>query len=187
MQLVLGVLGKIDFQLLFLVQHHLSSRQQPRSKLHFQCKLTDWGCKQLLQFYNCSNFGRLVNVSAQYLIDCNRNAQTGNFGCSGGSIASAWEFIVLKNWCWVSSSPVQRYMNIQYSPGIPSWETYPYQENVTHQGIFSCRYKSSTSVGKTTGYGRIPSGDEETLARVVATTTVVCAMNSELDTFAFYK
>lgn len=78
-------------------------------------------------------------------------------------------------------------MNIQYSPGIPSWDTYPYQELTSHPGTYQCRYKSSTSVGKTTGYGRIPSNDEETLARVVATTAVVCAMNSELDTFAFYK
>ena len=70
--------------------------------LHSQCLSTSLKCKKNNN-QNILNrkFGISSQLSEQYLVDCNRNDMTGNWGCNGGSLASA-------------------YMNIQYAPGIPS-------------------------------------------------------------------
>lgn len=65
---------------------------------------------------------------------------------------------------------------------------YPYQEYVKHDGLFPCRYNKSTSVGTTTGYGRIRPMDEVTLKNVVAAVGPVSFLfNAVLDTFLYYR
>lgn len=59
-------------------------------------------------------------------------------------------------------------MNIQYAPGIPSSDAYPYAEFDNNPPIRSCRYDRSTSVGVTTGYGRIKPLNETLLKDVIA-------------------
>jgi hypothetical protein len=106
-------------------------------------------------------------ASEQNLIDCNRNDQTGNFGCKGGNMAAA-------------------FMYIQFQPGIASLESYPY-DNIDNSIDFKCRYNRETSIGTVTGYGRIRPNDEVTLKNVVAAVgPVAFSFNSEPATFLFY-
>jgi cathepsin L len=110
-----------------------------------------------------------VQASEQNLIDCNRNDQTGNFGCKAGSMASA-------------------YMHIQLQPGIASSVSYPYKEDVEHTDIYKCQFDATTSVGTTTGYARILPGNETLLRDVVASVgPVAFGMNAGLETFVFYS
>lgn len=89
----------------------------------------------------------------------------GSYGCLGGSQASS-------------------YMYIKYNNGIDSTEGYPYQA----RDIYRCRYNASASVGTTTGYTRIPKGNETLLRDVVAVKGAVAfGMDGSLDSFATYS
>lgn len=56
--------------------------------------------------------GELVSLSEQELMDCDREGDSGNFGCLGGSAANAFEFIIENG-------------------GIVTDKVYPYTENDT--------------------------------------------------------
>lgn len=68
-------------------------------------------------------------------------------------------------------------MNVQYAPGIPSSDTYPYAEVEADPPIRKCRYNQKTSVGVTTGYGRIQPLNETLLKDVIAAQGPVSAGN----------
>jgi len=77
---------------------------------------------------------------------------------------------------------------MQYQPGISNINDYPYQENERHDGTYACRYNSSTSIGATRGYARIPPGNETLLRDVVAAVgPVAFAMNGSPEKFIYYK
>lgn len=79
-------------------------------------------------------------------------------------------------------------MYIKFQPGLASSESYPYEELVEHTDIYKCRYNASTSIGTTTGYGRIKPGNETLLRDVIASVGPVSfAMNSSPFTFAYYR
>lgn len=75
-------------------------------------------------------------------------------------------------------------MYIKYNNGIDSTEGYPYQA----KDIYRCRYNASATVGTTTGYTRIPKGNETLLRDVVADRGAVAfGMDGSLDSFATYS
>lgn len=111
--------------------------------------------------------GRNLSLSEQNLIDCNRNVYTGNWGCSGGSQSSAFSYI--KDF------------------GIETSETYPYAEEYMHEEPFPCKFNSSNSVGKITGYYRLRPKNETLLRDVVAAVgPVAFAFCATLDSFIYY-
>ena len=117
---------------------------------------------------NSRKTGVLQIGSEQNLIDCNRNDQTGNFGCRGGNMAAA-------------------YMYIQFQPGLATSESYLY-DNIDNSNDFKCRYNRETSIGTVTGYGRIRPNDEVTLKNVVAAVgPVAFSFNSGITTFLYYS
>lgn len=106
-------------------------------------------------------------LSEQQLIDCNRNELAGNWGCKGGSQSSAYMYI--------------------RDVGISSMADYPYDETYAHNGTFPCRYNSSKSVGRTTGYYRIRPFSEDLLKDVIASVgPAAFAMDSTSKSFMYY-
>lgn len=95
------------------------------------------------QFYNKT--GVLKKLSEQNLIDCNKNLITGNWGCNGGLMNFAYNYMLSNR-------------------GIEIAQTYPYQGNDT----FKCRYNASNSVGSPTTYVFVNPGNETLLKNVVA-------------------
>lgn len=118
-----------------------------------------------LEGHWCIKTGQAVSLSEQQAVDCNRNPQTGNWGCDGGSIASC-------------------YMYIYGNDGIQNDTTYPYQEGTSHNGAYSCRYSQVNRVASTCGYWRIRPYNEDLLKNVIAGRgPVAAAMYGSLDTF----
>ncbi|XP_066529072.1 procathepsin L-like [Hoplias malabaricus] len=87
--------------------------------------------------------GKLVSLSEQQLVDC--SGDYGNFGCGGGLMDQAFNYI-------------------KDNQGIDTEESYPY-EAVDGK----CRFNPSTVGATCTGYVDIPSGDEKALQEAVAT------------------
>uniref|UniRef100_A0A3B3R5Y5 Cystein proteinase inhibitor protein salarin n=1 Tax=Paramormyrops kingsleyae TaxID=1676925 RepID=A0A3B3R5Y5_9TELE len=85
--------------------------------------------------------GKLIPLSPQNLVDCNRK----NHGCNGGKMGLAFQYIT-------------------ENKGIDSENTYPY---VGRQG--SCHYTKQGRAGYCSSYKRIPKGNEMELQRAVAT------------------
>jgi len=107
-------------------------------------------------------------LSEQQLIDCNRNSVTGNWGCAGGSQASAYMYIK--------------------ENGIASSEAYPYNEDVQHTNVYPCRYNSTTSVGKLTGYYRLRPNNETLLRDAIAALgPAAISIDGSLESFMYYE
>lgn len=125
-----------------------------------------------LESHWCIKTGELNKLSEQQLIDCNRNDETGSWGCNGGNQASA-------------------YMYVYGNGGIQTDPTYPYQEAVQHSDIYPCRSQQLNNSATTTGYMRIASKNV-TEAEIILKNTiaargpVAAAVYGSLDTFYFY-
>lgn len=117
-----------------------------------------------LESHWCIKTGQLIRMSEQQAIDCNRNEQTGNWGCDGGS-------------------PAAFYMYVYGNDGIQNDTTYPFQEDVEHSGSYACRYNGVNRIATTCGYWRVQR-DEEVMKNVIAgkgpVSAAVCA---SLDSF----
>ncbi|KAH0926899.1 hypothetical protein HID58_019155, partial [Brassica napus] len=91
--------------------------------------------------------GELVSLSEQELMDCDREGDSGNFGCLGGSAANAFEFIIENG-------------------GIVTDKVYPYTENDTAAckaiEMVTTRYVTIDS------YEDAPHNDEMSLKKAVA-------------------
>lgn len=75
-------------------------------------------------------------------------------------------------------------MYIQFNNGIASAEDYPYQGNDT----YSCRFHAYDVVGTTTGYTRIPQGNETLLMDIVAAVgPVAFGIDASFKSFATYS
>jgi cathepsin L len=110
--------------------------------------------------------GVLRNLSEQNLIDCNRDDLSGNFGCSGGDMITAFDFVSLKQ------------------KGIALDDAYVYEANDTSK----CRYKPSFTGGTISSYLTIVPGNEVLLKAMVAKYgPVACAVDASLATFQSYK
>ncbi|KAK2843706.1 hypothetical protein Q7C36_011921 [Tachysurus vachellii] len=86
--------------------------------------------------------GKLVSLSEQQLVDC--SWKYGNFGCMGGLMNTAFEYIRDNN-------------------GIHTEESYPYEGKDDN-----CRFNSDTVGATCNGYVNINSGDEKALQEAVA-------------------
>merc|ERR1712212_802333 len=83
-----------------------------------------------------------VSLSEQQLVDC--SGDFGNYGCSGGLMGSAFDYI-------------------KSVGGIESETDYPYRAR-----DMSCKADKSKFVASVTGFKRIESGSEEALMKAVA-------------------
>ncbi|XP_028130753.1 uncharacterized protein LOC114326559 [Diabrotica virgifera virgifera] len=106
--------------------------------------------------------GKLVEVSAQNLIDCTQ--PYGNNGCAGGLMDPAFEYVRDNN-------------------GVDSDQSYPY-EGVNGQ----CRFRREDVVATCTGFVDIGENDEKGLEIALATLgPVTAAIDAGKETFQFYS
>ena len=103
--------------------------------------------------------GKLLSLSEQQLVDC----VTGNYGCRGGFMDTAFEYI-------------------QQNQGISSEENYEYQEM---DGTCDAM-KSSNPAARITGYEDVPANDEEALLKAVSAQPISVAI-SVGEEFKMYK
>ncbi|KAL7012679.1 hypothetical protein ACKWTF_014979 [Chironomus riparius] len=117
----------------------------------------------------CLKTGQLVTMSEQQIIDCTYNSFYGNWGCDGGSQATA-------------------YVRIQQNGGIESDVTYPYLETYGHTDRFPCKFNKSRAVATAGGYYRIKPYKEAQLANIIAIVgPVSAAMNGSTPSFWYYS
>lgn len=106
--------------------------------------------------------GQLVSLSEQNLVDCSKSY--GTYGCSGGWMADAYEY-VLNN-------------------GLESTNSYPYTSVDTQP----CYYDSRLAVAHIRDYRFIPRGDEQALADAVATVgPITVGIDADHASFMFYS
>ncbi|CAI8034599.1 Cathepsin L, partial [Geodia barretti] len=87
-------------------------------------------------------FGNLVTLSEQNIIDC--SVPYGNYGCRGGNMYNAFQYIVAND-------------------GIDSSDSYPYSESQ-----YSCRYSQDDNGAQMSGCVCISSGSEDDLQMALA-------------------
>jgi cathepsin L len=103
--------------------------------------------------------GKLISLSEQQLIDCD----TSNNGCNGGSMDSAFQYIIQNG-------------------GIDTEDSYPYEEVQR-----DCRYNPSNSEVTLTSWYDITLGDEEALRKAVDIGPVSAAIDASQPDFQSYN
>ena len=105
----------------------------------------------------------LVSLSEQNLLDC--TDYYGNEGCHGGLVDNAFKYVYENH-------------------GIDTEASYPYQgmENLI------CHFRNATVGATDKGYADLPTGDEDALAKAVATVgPVSVAIDATHHSFMFYS
>lgn len=106
---------------------------------------------------------KLIKLSEQQLIDCNRHEEEGNFGCGGGNMALAFDFI-------------------EKNGGITLYSDYPYQNNDT----FEC--KTAKSAVNVVSHKLIDTGNEKALQdALINHGPISIAVDASLPSFQSYK
>ncbi|XP_071040049.1 cathepsin L-like peptidase [Parasteatoda tepidariorum] len=107
--------------------------------------------------------GKLISLSEQNLIDC--SWKYGNLGCYGGRVEWALKYI-------------------QDNLGIDTEDSYPYSgKNNSH-----CGFKRASVGARCTGIVYLPSGDEESLKKAVATVgPISVSIDTNHTSFMLYK
>jgi cathepsin L len=109
--------------------------------------------------------GILNKLSEQNLIDCNRDEAVGNYGCQGGDMMNAFNYVVKQQ-------------------GISLASKYPYKAGDT----FKCNYKKSQSRGTIEGFEAVEAGDENLLKNVLTQVgPISIAVDASLPSFQSYK
>lgn len=109
--------------------------------------------------------GKLIDFSQQNLIDCNHDEELGNFGCKGGDMITAFNFLIKQKGTALASK-------------------YPY----TARDVYKCNYKPSQSGEVITSYITIESGDERRLQVFLAQHgPIAIAVDASNPTFQNYK
>ncbi|KAG9147605.1 hypothetical protein Leryth_007403 [Lithospermum erythrorhizon] len=106
--------------------------------------------------------GELVSLSEQELVDCDTNS--GNQGCQGGLMDTAFKFII-------------------NNQGLTSESNYPYQGV---EGTCNANDESSNAV-TITGYEDVPANSESALLQAVANQPISVAIDAGGQDFKFYK
>jgi hypothetical protein len=110
--------------------------------------------------------GQLVKLSEQNLIDCNKDSEFGNWGCSGGDMKTVYDFIVNK----------QRGIN----PAV----YYRY----SGRGSRPCSYNPDKNVSSIVDFVEIETGNETLLMQALAHVgPLAIAVDASLETFQNYK
>jgi len=106
--------------------------------------------------------GKLVSLSEQNLVDC--SGDYGNYGCNGGLMDSAFEYI-------------------RDNKGIDTEASYPY---TARDG--ECRFKKAHVGATVSGFVDVESGDEDALVAALATVgPVSVAIDASQFSFQFYS
>lgn len=112
--------------------------------------------------------GTQYDLSEQNLIDCNRNDETGNWGCLGGSTPIALRFIM--------------------DMGIQTTATYPFDDFYPYEKVFPCRANSSLSVGKIKSFLRLKPRDEISMRNAVAAVgPLSVSLYGSMESFMYYS
>ncbi|KAL3503487.1 hypothetical protein ACH5RR_037936 [Cinchona calisaya] len=103
--------------------------------------------------------GKLISLSEQELVDCNSE----NFGCSGGDMDVAFDFVI--------------------NYGLSSESNYPYT------GVDgNCNKKEESPLAATiTGYEDVPANNENALLKAVVNQPVSVALDAGGNDFMFYS
>ncbi|XP_058890198.1 procathepsin L-like [Acipenser ruthenus] len=109
--------------------------------------------------------GRLVSLSEQNLVECTKNKKYMNYGCNGGLMGRAFQYIIDNR-------------------GIASEQRYPY----TGKDNKPCRYSASMNAARVSSYCRVPCRNEKALRdAVVAIGPISTCLNAGRRTFQFYR
>ncbi|RXM90917.1 Cathepsin L1, partial [Acipenser ruthenus] len=108
---------------------------------------------------------RLVSLSEQNLVECTKNRKYMNYGCNGGLMGRAFQYIIDNR-------------------GIASEQRYPY----TGKDNKPCRYSASMKAARVSSYWRVPRRNEKALRdAVVAIGPISTCLNAGRRTFQFYR
>ena len=104
---------------------------------------------------------KLVSLSEQDLVDCSQSF--GNFGCNGGWMTNAFDYVIAN--------------------GLDTEESYPYK-GVSEK----CHFNPKTIGVKATGYVNITAGNEAALQKAIAEIgPVSVALDASHSSFQLYK
>jgi len=103
--------------------------------------------------------GNLQSLSEQQLVDC--SGSYGNYGCDGGLMDSAFEYLIANG-------------------GSCSQSAYPYK------GVDG-QCKTCTAVAKISGYTDVPANNENALMQAVTSNPVSVAVEADTSVFQFYS
>jgi cathepsin L len=106
--------------------------------------------------------GNLVSLSEQQLVDCSRSY--GNYGCSGGLMDNAFNYI-------------------KANGGIDTEDSYPY----TARDGTSCLFKPANVAAKVSGFSDVASQNEAGLAGALNGQPVSVAIDASHSSFQFYS
>nr|BAN20108.1 cathepsin L [Riptortus pedestris] len=116
-----------------------------------------------LEAHNFRKNGKLIRVSEQNLVDCAVGHKYDCFGCNGGYMDGAFQYVI-------------------DNEGIDTEESYPYIGRDA-----KCRFKNNTIGGTASDIVKIPAGDEEKLAEAIATAGPVSIGIHATSAFQFYS
>ncbi|CAN0913594.1 Senescence-specific cysteine protease SAG39 [Linum grandiflorum] len=106
--------------------------------------------------------GKLVSLSEQELVDCDRKGV--DQGCNGGEMENAFEFIINNH-------------------GITSESNYPYQ---AIDGTCNAN-KEGSHIAQITGYQKVPANSEAALLKAVANQPISVSVDAGDGKFMFYS
>lgn len=109
--------------------------------------------------------GKLLKFSQQNLIDCNYDQEDGNYGCKGGDMTVAFEFLIKQK-------------------GVSLASKYPYKAADSSK----CSYHKSQSAEQVISFETLEAGDEDLLKIALAKHgPISIAVDASLSSFQSYK